>query len=508
MRTKEMYGMTATERIKTFAPAGLQFMDLGDLRGFMTAKGFDLNVVARLAEDRFFGRLFSELVLRVENPDTELLDQYGTALGSIAVSKSQPYTGCDSQNSRIDTALANSGISSGPRRFGEGSATFFNYQPPIPESIQSVPIAVIGYGAAGIMVSFALRSLGFMNVDVFEKSAPLGIWGYENVNKLSRNNPVRLEFFGKLLESAPGSGIEVRDFLRHFEIRSRKAEVRGIQPGNLRHKIMFAAGKPAQYPIVINAVGLGKPKPVSDPARMVTQTGSQHAGARWQQRLEAEKIVGKRIVLIGLGNSTAEMLQQIHSIIDAGYEVDYRVITHYPEDAVRNPNRYVASEGKTYRVFRDISRPNLVDYQGDLPHSRRDYFRALHGGKIIPDVKRWEVETPGVMTVFGPSKERVLYDKIMTLIGYHQGEENMSALGCLYDPKGKCGVFDYDGEYVAMEGQRNAVKRLHKGCFGFGSVLETPFNPNAIVIPGMLHRIGDLLFGVIMRAAEFRKKQL
>ena len=58
----------------------------------------------------------------------------------------------------------------------------------------------------------------------------------------------------------------------------------------------------------------------------------------------------------------------------------------------------------------------------------------------------------------------------------------------------------YDGEV-----QRSAFRpanRLHKGFFGFGSVLESPFNPNAIVIPGMIHRIGDLLFGIVMRAAE------
>lgn len=214
---------------------------------------------------------------------------------------------------------------------------------------------------------------------------------------------------------------------------------------------------------------------------------------------------------IGLGNSTAEMLRQIHTITDEGYPVDYRVLTHYPEDSVQNPSDYVPTKDGMFRIFRDVSKPNLVDYQGDLAHSRYDYYRALHEGKIISGVTRWEVNNSNVMTVFKKHSkhgENLPFDKVMTLIGYHQPEETMRELGCSYNKEIRSGVFDYDGEVAAVPNRTDARKRLHKGCFGFGSILETPENPNAIVIPGMIHRVGDLMFGVIMRAAEYRKKEL
>ncbi|MDB5194372.1 MAG: monooxygenase [Parcubacteria group bacterium] len=503
--------VTAPERVKMLGPAGLQFLDLGELRGFMEAKGFDLKLVSRLAERSSFGRLFGELVLRRDTLDAELLDQYGQALGIINPAESVAYTGTDLQNSRIDVALANSGITLLNKRYGEGSATFFKSTATVPQALRSVPIAIIGHGAAGIMAAHALRALGFNRITIYEKAKTLGIWGQENVYQLSRNNPVQLEFFGKILEAAPGTGKEVRTFLQSLISGTiETVKVESVEPGNLRHRIKFASGSSAEYPIVINAAGLGKPKPVSDPTRMTTTTGLRLAGMRWQQQLELERVIGQRLILIGLGNSTAEMLQQIHIIIDDGYDIDYRILTHYPEDAVENPTAYVPHRNRMYRVFRDTSRPNLVDYQGDLAHSRYDYTRALHGDKIVSDVTRWEVKTPGVMTVFdgaGKPSEDILYDKVMTLIGYRQPEETMLELGCHYDNQNQCGVFDYDGEVATRPGHLNAAKRLHKGYFGFGSILETPLNPNAIVIPGMLHRIGDLMFGVIMRAAEVRKKE-
>src|SRR5262245_31326209 len=108
---------------------------------------------------------------------------------------------------------------------------------------------------------------------------------------------------------------------------------------------------------------------------MITNATFREAGARWQHRLQFEDVVGKRLIFIGLGNSTAEMLRQMHDFLDGGVDTDYRVLTHYSVDAVFNPNAYVYADGKLFRVFRDVSRPNLVDFQGDLSISRHDYYR-------------------------------------------------------------------------------------------------------------------------------------
>ncbi len=502
------YESTAIERVKTLAPQDISSMDLSDLRAFMDAKGFNIDVVARLGATGAFAPLFRQLVLRSDDSTHDVsLNHYAEALGSIDPNAAaEPYTGSDAQNGRINQGLVNSGISTADSRFGEGTASRFRFKGIGIGGAAYAPIAVIGYGVAGILVCNALRRLGFNDITVFEKSKPLGVWSYENVYQLSRNNPLRLQYFDGVLEPAPGGGSEVKSFLERAMTEEIKvANVQSVKPGNFAHSVSIAGkAKGKKFPIVINAVGLGKPKPVSDPQRMSTETGAQRAGMRWQMRLDREKVAGKTIVLIGLGNSTAEMLRQIHELQDDGYGVDYRIITHYPIDAVQNPARYVTWNKRSYRVFRDLSRPNLVDYQGDLSNSRYDYFRALHGNKIIPGIKRWEVEKPGHLSAYADGERTdIPYDMQMTLIGYHQSEDSMCQLGCSYDTDHGCGIFDYDGEMVARKGAVDPAKRLRKGYYGFGSILETPENPNAIVIPGMLYALGDLLFGIVMRATEY-----
>ncbi|HEU5114207.1 MAG TPA: hypothetical protein VFT82_00395, partial [Candidatus Paceibacterota bacterium] len=93
------------------------------------------------------------------------------------------------------------------------------------------------------------------------------------------------------------------------------------------------------------------------------------------------------------------------------------------------------------------------------------------------DVTRWEVPQKGSMEVYGKNKkvkEVLPYDKIMTLIGYAQSQETMAALGCTYDDENRCGIFDYDGECVKTPGSVDPARRIHKGYFCFGSVLEGP----------------------------------
>lgn len=504
------YTPTAVERLKSFATAGLEQMNLGDLRSYIDAKGFDLDIVEHLGRRRLFGELMKQMVVRNPVLNAELLDQFTPALKISDPAHVAAYTGAHEQNGRIDMALVNSGTFNQARFVGEGAGANFVTNVRVPEEIRATPIAVIGYGAAGVMITFALRELGFTNVTVFEKSKPLGIWAQPNVHDLSRNNPRRLEFYGRILESAPGSGREVKEFLQKLSVATpRTLSATGIKPGNMKHKITFADGSFAEYPIVINAVGLGKPKPISDPKRMTTHTVG-HAGIRWQLQLETARAAGQRYVMIGLGNSTAEMLRQIHTLIDRGVGIDYHILTHYPRDAVYNPSNYVHHKDTMYRVFRDVSRPNLVDFQGDLGLSRYDYFRALSAGKIISDVSRWELKDDFVGIWQGKKQSGSLpYNTLMTLIGYKQPEDAMENMGCAYDTDHQCGYFDFDGEIHAQTPAKGKKKsRVHKGYFGFGSVLETPFNPNAIVIPGMMFRIGDVLFGIIMRALEHRKQAI
>ena len=53
-----------------------------------------------------------------------------------------------------------------------------------------------------------------------------------------------------------------------------------------------------------------------------------------QQKL-AEKLKDKNLTLIGIGNSTIEMLMQIQELKSKGINIKYKVLTHYPEESVK-----------------------------------------------------------------------------------------------------------------------------------------------------------------------------
>lgn len=516
--TTDPQKLTAIENLKI---NGIQSPSLlpdlgGTIAKVLKDKEHSPQVATILSKKRIFGGMISNLL--IHNPDavveTSLVNYFGQALSTVKPAKTETYKSTPEQNKRIDFALS-TGISSfiPGNKTGIGAAARFKVDRLNLGTTRTTKIAIIGYGAAGILVSYALRQIGFDDVKAFEKTdKERGIWNREDVVNGSRNNPFKFDFQGGTVQAAPGEGSEVSSFLSNYQYGALKnTSIESFVPGdNFNHKFktissVYGSGED-EYPIVINCTGLGKPKPLSDKIRMETKESATSAGAkRWQKQLNRKDVEGKRFVFIGLGNSTAEMLRQIHRFQDDGIEVDYRILTHYPKEAVLFPDDVVEGKdlsyfGKKYRVFRDISKPNLVDFQGDLPLSRYDYFRALRAGKIVSDVVEWQKEDSNVLSYRKRYEIRTNYqfDHLYVLTGYKQPEEEIKNFGIGWDKVNQCPRYDYDGEFL------DEHKKKIRGYFGFGSVLEAPHNPNAIVIPGMLFRLGDLLFGVIMRAAEYQ----
>lgn len=516
---------TAVELLKTF---GVSRPDLINnlprvMRRFIEDKAYDFGVVKKLSSVGSFGRMFQFFVLKAAaDVRTEALWNYfGSTAGGLrstasAVSfQTEQYYGLPRQNAVIDRALANSGHqiinAGGIHTQGEGACT--NYHPSYthPASLAlGVPIAIIGYGAAGILMARALRIVGFSDVSVYEKSHDvLGIWSQRNVYAGTKNNPRRLSFVDIHLEPAPGAGIDVRAFLSKLVytdgIVKTDALVTAIRPRNFEHTVV--TGKIEKtYPIVVNTIGLGSPRPINDVKRMTTLVSPTNAGIRWQQILTPAQMRGRHIVLIGLGNSTAEMLSQIHSAQDEGVDVDYSILTHYPKEAVRNPRAVVYDRGVNYQVFRDLSTLNLTDYQGDLLPSLRDYNRALHNNRIFAGCKSWTIDKSGPGMRAYDEKNKLIFGTpsayLFTLIGYQHCQRALESFGCTYDVENECAAYDYDGEFIENQDSTGAA-RMYKGYFGLGSVLDAPHNRNAVVIPGMFHRMYDLMFSIIMRAEEY-----
>ena len=468
------------------------------------------------------------------------LEQYITELAVSPNLKLDPipaekYLATELQNKRIDAATARFSRNREALGYGIGSAAVFNTDQNVNQNVNNflglsskvlnVPIIIIGAGVSGLMMAENLRRLGFVNYRIIEKADKSGgLWNQANVNGGTRNNPRDIGYSGFPLPKAPGPGKSVKEFsdkiFSNVSPLFSQGEVTGIVSRDLDYIVKYLPKGSKEHveriaAIVINCTGIGKPRPLSDPERMTTTTKETAAGPRWQQLVEAKDVKGKSIVLIGLGNSTAEMMAQFDKLLSQGVDFDYHVLTHYPQDAIYNPEDTVVSKDKSYRVFRDLSIPDLTSFQGDLEPTRDVYFRALSQNRIIGGVKHWDRKGSHLGIQFGrkgpgrPSTKEFDHefqcDSCYSLIGYEIPNARLTDLGVpLADIRHthQYASYDFDGEFCEHNPYGGSRKIL-KGYFGLGPILETPLNKNAVVIPGNVHRLYDLQVGVVLRAFEY-----
>lgn len=508
------------------------------LEEFFADKGFDPKAGLFLAERGLLGSLFHRLVLRIDSLEDIPDDLLFRVLlkRSIDPSLLKPkYSGTAKENVEIDRSIKESTHKNNSRRqlAGIGATRIFNpgsllfEQPGIRTLTRNTKVVVIGGGPAGLMVTRGLVELGFnpQNITVLDKSGEYGgIWNKKIVYEGSKNNPFHFNFLGLTLSAAPGSGRTVNDFLTSIEDRENrrfsrnlpkpiKAIVLGVNPGDLNHTVIYKTPegeKSITAPIVINALGNGRPLNPNREGYMTTGTPDK-AGIRWQKIITpelAEKYRGKTLVFIGLGNSTAEMLIQLRDLNQRGYNIDYRVITHYPQKSVEEPTEEFEIAGKKYKVFRDITIPNLTKWEGDLPDAKDVYYRALSQDKIISDVVHWDVGD-GKFTAVTKSGEVKTFNcaELFTLIGYGHDPDILRAMGMtVTDEYAGTIAHDHDGEIQKNPGTLGRG-RVCPGYFGLGAILKSSENPNAVVMPGIMHRMYDLLFSAVIRAAEYELRK-
>lgn len=468
-----------------------------------------------------------------ETTEQSQLEQYITELAVSPNLKLDPipaekYLATDLQNKRIDAATARFSRNRETLGYGIGSAAVFNIDQNVnnflglSSKVLNTPIIIIGAGVSGLMMAENLRRLGFVNYRIIEKADRSGgLWNQANVNGGTRNNPRDIGYSGFQLPKAPGPGKSVKEFSDKISSNVSalfiQGEVTGIVNRDLDYIVKYLP-KGSKEPverfaaIVINCTGIGKPRPLSDPERMTTTTKETAAGPRWQQLVEAKDVKGKSILLIGLGNSTAEMMAQFDKLLSQGVDFDYHVLSHYPQDAIYNPEDTVVSKDKSYRVFRDLSIPDLTSFQGDLEPTRDVYFRALSQNRIIGGVKHWDRKGSHLGIQLGrkgpgrPSTQEFDHEfqchSCYSLIGYQIQHDKFDALSVPFIGDPFHANYDFDGEFCTPNPYGDS-RHIHKGYFGLGPILETPLNKNAVVIPGNVHRLHDLQVGVLLRAFEY-----
>ena len=502
------------------------------LHSYFTDKAVDAETVNGLARGGGLGQLFCNLVLRCSNASlAKEIDRLILDYPMQCHSSKAEYLGTQAQNAAIDSSIMKSTVGKYDERrklAGGGATRIFNIgsidKKLVPASTGKTRVVVIGAGPAGEMSVRALIMLGFdpQNITVIDKTGQYGgVWNQKNVSGGSINNPFEFNFQDQRLAAAPGPGGMMRAFLRSIEEPSAampsklpkpvKGNVVEVRPGDLAHTVAYMCQdgrKEISAPIVINAIGLGRPLPMDAPDRMATYDGKCEA-IRWQQVLDgrsAEVYRGKTVVMVGLGNSTAEMLMQISELNKKGYNIDYRVLTHYPKEAVNNPERTVVKDGKQYRVYRNIGESGLTKYEGDLPEARKAYEEALASGKIIPNVSGWHSENGYVtFTTNSGGTGTAKCSRLFVLIGYGHDPAEMRRMGAKVTDEYKGSIAtDFDGE---VQRDHNGAPgsprdRVYAGYFAIGAVAKSDQNPNSIVVPGIMHRLYDMSFMAVLRAQE------
>ncbi len=448
---------------------------------------------------------------------------------------SEGYSGYDFDNNSIRAALTkaasehqNKHNSESQRQFRRNGASRNLWLPGVnldeayrTERLTQVPVAIVGCGASGILSAAYLRGMGFENITIFDKRGRgNGIWAQDNVSGGTKNNPFTLNFMERRdLKSAAdsfnleGSGNDIARFLENIaydaSIEPRKAKIISIKPGDLRHEVTFVEDgetKKEVYPIVIYAPGLGEPLDPSDPNRMTTPMKKNEVGQRWQRQLDYGDIekLGSRVVLIGLGNSTAEIVHQLQQ--KGRGQVDYRILTHRSLRALLRPDEEIDGSGSS--VYRNIKKPELTSLAGDLRHINEMFTQARDSGRIVPNVRHWHHDGSVLTAVDNEGIEtRIPFSKLFTLIGYGQNPQTNEAMG-LHTADKRTGTiaYDFDGE-VQRGGydvyEHRPRRRIHPGYFAIGPILKTKDNPNALVIPGIQHQLQFMGSTVGLRAAEY-----
>lgn len=487
-------------------------------------KGYSPRAMLQLSnEDSLIQYMIGDLILRESN----VFVGFNDFLLRSAFDSAQPkYRGTSGENLFVDKSIKSSSNKQSERRkfAGVGATRVFRTEGLARQLFSArlfsnTKIVIIGGGPAGIMTARGLIEHSFdkRNIVVLDAKGEYGgIWNQKNVSEGSKNNPFKFDFMGELLDAAPGAGESVNKFLELLVRKDTrgglpdpvKGNVLAVIPGDLDHKVLYKADngsiRSINAPIVINAIGNGKPLNPNREDHMTTNT-PENAGIRWQTIISektAERYRNKRLIFTGLGNSTAEMLMQVRKLNKKGYNIDYRVITHYPKEAILNPEKEIEVNGRKYKVFRDISIPNLTKWEGDLPEAREAYLEALRENKIVSDVKHWDMKD-GVFTCEGNEISRFNCEQLFTLIGYGHKVSDLELMGMhVTDPYLGSIAYDYDGEIQKNPGALGR-ERVYPGYFGLGSILRSPTNPNAVVMPGIMHRMYDQLFSIIVRAKEY-----
>lgn len=381
--------------------------------------------------------------------------------------------------------------------------------------LKNARTAVIGYGAAAVILGSYASIRGARDLTFVDpRREPGGIWTEPSTRFGGFNNPAHVQFSpDHILNIADRDGANMLNFIQGIaadhlgDARILRDTVSLVTRNKQRDTwlIHTEVGQTAEADYLVLATGTPQPRRIHG-SRIRTNLDSiaNHVPSvslvveRAQRKLSSAELgSGRQLVIVGVGNSMAAMLNQIHLFEDAHHvAIPYVVLSDLTPKALANPT--VPIDGR--RVFRSPPDGNFTGYSGDLPRDNRSYKRALQQGKIIGNVKQivfdtrlqqltvrgtrvnMTIERPHVFALIGHTRDMTLYRQLGALTkGHFQPEANIPSIR-----PSDGAIYTKDAGYMS-------------NAFAVGACAVTPRNPNAGVIPGIVSQVPRTILTLAVR---------
>ena len=407
-----------------------------------------------------------------------------------------------------------------------------NLAPPPPNTLLSVNkrseqpyphlgderILMVGAGAGTIICASYLvhRGVDPSNITIADPSGKFGgIWQEDWVRSGGFNNPGPPTFSRRhrlSLRNRDGNrmlqflGGIAEDYLPDAQlVRSKVADLR-----RNKHETAWLAvsdeGGITESEHVVLATGSPRARKINS-SRMSSNLDHAHkfdpseiTVERHQRQLTPEELSsGRPIILMGLGNSVAYMLRQIHAHEDRnGRDVNYWVVTDKSRSAVRRPG---LPHGADDPIFRNPDAGDLTGYSADIKLDRSSYFRALNNGKILKDVREVRYDPKNRVLAITDKYDSTRYAqgaRVFALLGYDVDKSLLRTAGAL-----SRGPLRREKPLPNIRPSDGAVEtREHgyaSGLFAVGA-LAAIRNPNAAVVAGIFAQVPATALTIALRS--------
>lgn len=386
--------------------------------------------------------------------------------------------------------------------WSSGRTPSFNFH--VGQHSAKATMAVIGGGPAGILTARFREELGFEHTTIYSKDGKLGgIWLYKNVVRGGHNTFASANAFGTvLLGQGERPGEDLQNFLSGLvdglhTTGVRAATVDDIEYDRRTGKYIIHShgsdGGSLSYDSVCIATGLDMPRSLDDGPIKTDAHKNSVKMIRWLGPISEKDYKlfhNTSPLLIGLGNSTLEMIIEFRKMSAAGIRVKPVILTHYSNKALQNPSYFSGKEDNLIRpLYR--TRGDLTRLSGDISEDSSLFYDAYKDGWIKGDIKSWNVtEEKGssysvtVTRTDGSSFTIETVPRIWALIGYQNDPDVMKRFGCkVIGPHGEIEFDRFTGRVgTTFEGSPGRM-------YGAGFAVASRDDPNHEVIPGMLRTI-------------------